>query len=230
MKITSSDYKKWITDLKKRFQQAQVKAAVKVNNTLLEFYWDLGKEIVEKQKTAPWGSGFLKQLSADLMHEFPEVKGFSEPNLRFIKRWLMFYAPNSVTSCDQIENIKEMVSQIPWGQNRVIVTKCVTKEEALFYVQQTIEHGWSRAVLTHQIESKLWERQGKAITNFDTQLPATDSDLAKQLIKDPYNFEFLTLTKGFKEKELEAGLVEHILPNFFLSWDLGLLILVVKLK
>lgn len=225
-RIVTTEYKAWIIDLKNRFQQAQIKAAVKVNSTLLEFYWELGSDIVEKQKTAKWGSGFLKQVSADLMHEFPDVKGFSEPNLKHIRNWWNFYNakkitacyPNSGTTCSQIA--KQLVSQIPWGQNIVIISKCKTVEEALFYVKETIGNGWSRAVLTHQIESGLYARSGKAITNFDTHLPQPQSDLAQQLLKDPYNFEFLTLTKDFKERELERGLIEHI-AQFLLELGAG---------
>lgn len=224
--ITAKDnYKKWLLELKIKFGQAQIKAAVKVNNTLMEFYWEFGADIVAKQKNAAWGSGFLQQLSKDLIKEFPDIKGFSYENIRQIKRWYLFYQSensNLVTSCYQIENkekVKELF-QIPWGQNIVIISKCKTIEEALFYVTHTIKYGWSRAVLALQIESKLYKREGKAVTNFDRFLPEVDSDLAKQLIKDPYNFEFLTLTKDFKERELEKGLVEHI-TQFLLELGAG---------
>ena len=208
-----SDYKEWIGSLKQRFQQAQIKAAVKVNSTLLEFYWELGADIVEKQKTAAWGSGFLKQLSKDMMTEFPDIKGFSFRNLKFIRQWYLFYKGEE-------QKGKQLVSQIPWGQNISIIQKCKSLQEALFYVHNTIEYGWSRAVLTHQIESGLYAREGKAITNFETQLPKPQSDLANQLLKDPYDFEFLTLTKDFREKELELGLVEHI-THFLLELGAG---------
>ena len=202
-RIISNEYKKWFTDLKNRFLQSQLKAAIKVNTALLEFYWDLGQDIVDKQKTTNWGSGFIKQLSTDLTNEFPDLKGFSEPNLRFIKRWYLFYTDNSVTTCDQIRNTKDIICKIPWGQNRVIISKSNSIDETLYYAGQTLENGWSRAILTLQVESNLWERQGKAITNFKSHLPSTDSDLAQQILKDPYDFEFLTLTKDFKEIELE---------------------------
>ncbi len=242
------DYTQWIGELKQRFQQAQIKAAVKVNSTLLAFYWDLGADIVEKQKGGMWGTGLLKQLSADLMAAFPEVKGFSVNNLQYVVRWHSFYASNSsnveqavphletdlqglATTCRQIEKEEQAVShlnspislplfQIPWGQNLVIISKCSSMEEALFYVQKTIENGWSRNGLIHQIESDLWNRDGKAITNFETQLPAVDSDLAKQILKDPYNFEFLTLTEKFKEREPEKGLTAHI-EKFLLELGSG---------
>jgi len=210
-----------LQELKQKFLQAQIKAAVKVNSTLLEFYWDLGADIVEKQKNAVWGSGFLQQLSFDLMQEFPDVKGFSFENIRQIRRWYSFYndaGSNLVTSCHQ--NWKELLTQIPWGQNIVIITKCGTVQEAIFYVQETILNGWSRAVLTHQIESNLYTRQGKSVTNFKNQLPKPQSDLAQQLLKDPYDFEFLTLTKDYKEKELERGFVAHM-TQFLLELGAG---------
>jgi predicted nuclease of restriction endonuclease-like (RecB) superfamily len=154
--IAKLEYKKWLTELKQRVRQTQVKAAVQVNTALLTFYWDLGADIVERQKTAQWGSGFLKQLSVDLMAEFPDVKGFSEANIRFVRRWYLFYSEafsNSVTSCDRIgqQSVAQLV-QIPWGHNRVIISKCKDVAEALYYVQQTMEQSWSRSVLTHQIE------------------------------------------------------------------------------
>lgn len=217
--ILSQDYKIWIRDLKSRFRKAQIKAAVIVNSSLLEFYWELGADIVDRQKTAKWGSGFLKQLSADLMKEFPDVKGFSYENIRYLRRWYQFYNQQDAkmgTSCSPnskqvvLQLNKELLFQIPWGQNLVIISKCSSIEEALFYVNQTIENGWSRAVLTHQIESNLFERQGKAVTNFQNTLPPVQSDLAQQLIKDPYNFDFLTMTADYNEKELEQSLVNHI--------------------
>lgn len=211
---SATEYKNWLLELKQKFRQAQLKAAVRVNSALLEFYWELGASIVEQQKNVAWGSGFLKQLSIDLILEFPDVKGFSEANLNYIRRWHLFYVQgvsNSGTGCATIS--KQLISElfeIPWGHNRVIISKCETIEKALFYVQKTISNGWSRAVLTHQIESGLYERSGKAITNFARTLPETQSELAHELIKDPYVFDFLTFTEDYHEKELEKALIDHI--------------------
>ncbi len=209
----SQEYKNWIIELKQKFHNAQFKVSVKVNNTLLEFYWELGADIIEKQKSALWGSGFLKQLSKDLISEFPDVKGFSERNLKFIRQWFIFYESENIKG-------KQLVSQIPWGQNIVIIQKCKSINEALFYVSNTIKYGWSRSRLSLQIKSDLYRREGKAVTNFDALLPTPDSDLAKQLLKDPYNFEFLTLTKNFKEQELEMGLLAHT-EKFLLELGTG---------
>ncbi|NEO84575.1 MAG: DUF1016 domain-containing protein [Spirulina sp. SIO3F2] len=202
----SADYQDWVIALKTRLRSLQLKAAVAVNSALLEFYWQLGAEIVEKQKTRRWGDGFLQQLSQDLRAEFPELKGFSYRNLRSIRQWYLFYAANEANWQQAVANLV----LVPWGHNLVIISKCKTQVEALYYVNKTIEHGWSRNVLTHQIESQLWQREGKAVANFATTLPTPQSDLAQQTLKDPYIFDFLTLTSDYNERDLERGLVEHI--------------------
>jgi len=251
--IKTSEYRNWLIDIKQRIRQAQIKAAVQVNTTLLTFYWDLGSDIVKRQKSAKWGSGFLKQLSADLMAEFPDMKGFSFNNLQYIKRWYLFYTDGTIdlatgggriaqqvasqsTETSELKNVAQAVPQldgvsiqqrvverlvqIPWGHNRVIISKCKDVAEALYYVNKTIENNWSRNVLTHQIESGLYHREGKAVTNFTTTLPAPQSDLAQQLIKDPYTFDFLTLTQDYNERELEKALIDHI-TKFLLELGTG---------
>ena len=234
--IATKEYRDWLVDIKQRVQRAQLKAATAVNTALLEFYWSLGADIVQKQKHAAWGSGFLKQLSEDLMAEFPDMKGFSKRSLERIRKWYLFYC-NCDTGCAAI--VKQPVSQlgqrseaeigqqpvaelvrIPWGHNIAIMQKCDTVEQALFYVNKTIENNWSRSVLTHQIESGLFGRQGKAITNFENTLPAPQSDLAREIIKDPYTFDFLTLTEDYTERELEKGLIGHI-TRFLLELGAG---------
>jgi len=212
--ITAEEYRDWLTDIKQRVQSAQLKAATAVNTALLEFYWSLGSDIVQKQKDIAWGSGFLKQLSKDLMAEFPDMKGFSLNNLQYIRRWYSFYYTESIncgTSCSIIvEQTVPQLIQIPWGHNLTIISKCGTVEQALFYVRKTIENNWSRSVLVHQIESNLFARSDKAVTNFKRTLPTLQSDLAREIIKDPYNFDFLTLTENYTERELERGLIDHI--------------------
>jgi len=208
----TSEYKSWIKELKQKLRKSQIKAAINVNSVLLEFYWELGIDIVEKQKRSSWGSGFLKQLSKDLMDEFPDMKGFSYRNIKYIRQWHLFYVKR--------QQVVALLTQIPWGHNIFIVTKCDTVEEAEFYIRKTIENGWSRSVLTHQVESKLYERNGKAITNFSHTLPKPQSDLANELIKDPYSFDFLTLTENFREKELESALLDNI-TKFLLELGSG---------
>lgn len=251
--LTTMEYRDWLKGIKQRLRQAQVKAAVEVNTALLTFYWELGADIVERQKSAQWGSGFLQQLSADLMADFPDMKGFSHRNIKYIRQWYLFYSkdvlncdtasdaigqqpvaqlagtshgalvPQPVAPTDVTQKVQRIVAQlvqIPWGHNLVIISKCKNATEALYYVNQTIAHNWSRNVLTHQIESGLYQREGKAVTNFAATLPAPQSDLAQQLIKDPYNFDFLTLTKDYNERELEKALTDHI-TKFLLELGAG---------
>lgn len=209
------DYRNWLKSLKAQFRQTRLKAAVQVNSALLDFYWQLGADMIEKQKSSAWGDGFLAQLSQDLTAEFPEVKGFSLRNLKYIRQWRQFYAEPSIGQ----QPVAQLM-QIPWGHNIAIITKCQSQEEALYYVHNTLNHGWSRAVLTHQIESRLWQREGQAINNFKQTLPQVQSDLAQQTLKDPYVFDFLSLTAQHNERELEQGLIQHI-TQFLLELGAG---------
>lgn len=220
---SQADYRQWLGELKTRFRQVQLKAAIAVNTALLQFYWDLGADIVTQQAQADWGSGFLKQLSADLMREFPEMKGFSASNLKYIRQWHLFWASDSIGQQAVGRIGQPPVSEIlaiPWGHNLAILAKCKQHDEALYYVQATQTFGWSRSVLMHQIESGLWQREGKAITNFAQTLPAAQSDLAKQMLKDPYKFDFFSLSKEHTERELETNLVAHI-TQFLLELGAG---------
>ena len=214
--IQTTEYKEFIQKIKEKARKAQIKASVRVNSTLLEFYWELGADIVEKQKTASWGSGFLKQMSRDLMIEFPNIKGFSLRNIKYIRQWYLFYCEESAKG----QQVVALLTQIPWGQNLHIITKCKDINEALFYIQKTIKNGWSRSILAHQIEGRLYERSGKAMTNFSNTLPNPQSDLANELTKDPYQFDFLTLREKHDEIELEDALMEHI-TKFLLELGQG---------
>ena len=229
----TTEYKQWLNEIKQKFQSSQIKASIQVNSTLLEFYWNLGNEIVEKQKNSTWGSGFLQQLSIDLSAEFPDVKGFSYTNIKNIRQWFLFWQQavgelestksQQLVGESSIENTKQVVSQIlqiPWGHNVAIIQKCKNMQEALYYVQNTIKNGISRSVLIHQIETNLYARDGKAITNFEATLPPLQSDLAKEITKDPYSFDFLSLTKEYQEKELENALTENI-TKFLLELGSG---------
>ena len=213
--IASPDYRQWLVNLKARFRQVQLKAAVAVNSELLHFYWALGADIVARQASQAWGSGFLATLSQDLMQEFPEIKGFSARNLKYIRQWHSFWAEAAIG-----QQAVAQITAIPWGHNLAILSKCQTHAEALYYVQRTQAHGWSRAVLTHQIESGLWQREGQAFTNFAQTLPTPQSDLAAQMLKDPYVFDFLSLTPEHTERELERALIEHI-TQFLLELGAG---------
>ncbi len=220
--VVNDEYKVWIEDIKNRIRQSQIKAAVKVNYELLELYWGIGRDIVAKQKNAKWGDAFLSTMSKDLQRTFPDMSGFSVQNLKSIRYWYKFYNSegNGLQAVSQMELIENMVKSIPWGHNQRIMYKCSSIQEALFYVQKTMDNGWSRSVLEHQIDSGLYSRQGKAINNFQLKLPEAQSDLAQQTLKDPYNFDFLTLREEYDEKELEDALINQI-TQFLLELGTG---------
>lgn len=220
--VVTEEYKSWINDVKMRIKRSQIKASVKINYELLDLYWELGRDIVGKQESAKWGDSFLNVMSKDLQKAFPGISGFSTQNLRSIRFWYKFYNDNA--NCLQVvskfEMVEKMVKSIPWGHNQRIMYKCKDINEALFYVQKTMDNSWSRNVLEHQIDSGLYERLGKAITNFQVKLPVPQSDLAEQTLKDPYNFDFLTLREEYNEKELEDALVNQI-TQFLLELGTG---------
>ena len=247
MKNINNEYKQWLIELKSRIRQSQIKAAVKVNSELLRLYWDLGQDIVAQQMETSWGSGFFEQLSNDLRKEFPDMQGFSSTNLKYCKRFYLFYSqniPNFQRLVEEIhqqptnelyadENKRDIIRPqvvdelechpiflIPWGHHREIITQCKSAKEALFYVKKTIENGWSRAVLMNFLEADLFATQGKALTNFSRLLPEPQSDLANQILKDPYNFDFLMLGENYKEKELEDALTTNI-TKFLLELGQG---------
>ncbi len=212
--IKSEEYKNFIKNIKNKIYSSQIKAGISVNKEMLMLYWNIAEMIVEKQEKSSWGSGFINEISKDLKKEFPEMKGFSKRNLLYMKRWFLYWNEIVQQAVAQLENI------IPWGHNIVIIEKIKDIETAIFYINKTIENNWSRAVLVHQIESGLYNRHGKAINNFKENLPAIQSDLAKQVLKDPYCFDFLTLTEDYNERELENALVDNI-TQFLLELGAG---------
>lgn len=224
--LNNEDYKNWILELKSKIKNVQIKAAITVNRELLMFYWELGADIINKQENHKWGNNFIKQLSKDLISEFPEMKGFSTRNLEAIRQWRRFW-DNLISQqlvaeleSNKKEEIITQLFQIPWGHNLVIISKCKNYSEAFYYVINTAQNNWSRAVLVHQIENGLYHREGKAINNFELTLPKVNSDLARETLKDPYIFDFLTLTKEYTERDLENSLVEHI-TKFLLELGAG---------
>ena len=210
----NKDYKKWLTDIKYKVRNVQLKAAVKVNTELLKFYWELGAEIVAKQTKAKWGTGLIDRLSKDLMSEFPDMKGFSRSNLMYIQKWYLFYTKNKAIVQQPVGQFVQQavaqITQIPWGHNIAIISKCKNIKEALYYARNTAEYNWSRSVLIHQIESELYKREGKVINNFSLTLPKPQSDLAEQTLKDPYIFDFLGMTGKYKERDIENALIDHV--------------------
>ena len=211
-----TEYINWVNELKTLIQRTQIKASISVNRELMSLYWTIGKSISEKVNTANWGSSVVEELSKDLKEEFPNQKGFSRSNLFSMKKWFEFYSQSEI----DIEKIQQLVGQIPWGHNVVIISKSKNIEEAIFYSNKTIENNWSRSVLLHQIELNLYERHGKAITNFTETLPTPHSELTTETLKDPYKFYFLTLQEKALEKDIEIQLVKHI-TSFLLELGTG---------
>lgn len=260
MMTADEGYVQWMADIKQRFRQSQIKAAVRVNTAMLEFYWSLGRDMVELRAESKWGSGFFDQLSLDLRTAFPEETGFSVTNLKYMKRWYAFYNERVVNRQRLVDEIRqqpadeiiavqsdetnvvirhqagdeldvtirqrlvdekvqrlvdqlempELFGRVPWGQHIDIISKCETLDEALFYVQQVVDGGWSRPKLNANIDKHLYQSQGAAVTNFEHTLPAPQSQLAKEILKDPYHFGFLSMSEEYEEKDLEDALVSNV--------------------
>lgn len=205
-------YEQFLGVLKDRIRRAQLKAAIAVNQELVLLYWGLGRDILVRQEEQGWGAKVIDRLAADLKRAFPEMRGFSPRNLKYMRSFAAAWPEEPI--------VQQLAAQIPWFHNCVLMDKVKEPHERSWYVQKTIEHGWSRSILELQIESGLYHRQGKAVTNFQATLPKPQSDLAEQLLKDPYNFDFLTLGDDARERELERGLLEHI-RAFLLELGVG---------
>lgn len=203
----ASNYTKFIKSLKTKIRSAQIKGAIAANRELIKLYWEIGKDIVEKQEQEEWGSKVLEKVAKDLQNEFPGIEGFSRANIFRMKAFFSTYE-KVAQAVRQFESLP--IFDIPWGHNILLLQKIKDNDERLWYACKTIENGWSRSILAVWIENKLYQREGKAITNFKEVLPAPLSDLAQQTLKDPYVFDFLTLHKKHLEKELEDGLISHI--------------------
>lgn len=220
LKIFNDSYfSDWMKEIKSRIRESQLKAAVRVNTELLHLYWDLGKDIVQREIESKWGSKIYSTISAELKTEFPGMEGFSVTNLKYMKRFYLFYTDNSEISQQLVDQF-EKLCMIPWGHQIFLTSKCKTVEEAFFYINKTLENGWSRAMLMNFLDTGLYERQGKAVTNFTRLLPDEHSDLARETLKDPYNFDFLTLSEGYRERDLEDALTSNI-TKFLLELGQG---------
>ncbi|MDE5801852.1 MAG: PDDEXK nuclease domain-containing protein [Lachnospiraceae bacterium] len=204
------EYRKWIEELGKRYKQRQIKAAVSVNQEMIGFYWSIGRDIVEKSAESKWGSGFFDNLSKDMKIILPEVQGLSSSNLRYMKKFYELYSDSNFPQLVGDLSDKELFS-IPWGHHRVIIDKCkLNREKSIFFVKKTILNNWSRAVLLNFLDTDLYERQGKAISNFEYALPEPQSDLAQEITRDPYNFDFVAIGEDYSEKELKDALLDNI--------------------
>jgi len=210
--LLPDSYNELLSDLKGHIRSAQIKAALAVNRELILLYWQIGREILARQQNEGWGSKVIQRLARDLKQEFPDIKGFSRTNLLYMRAFAKAYPDETI--------VQRYAGQIPWRHNQMLLDKLKTLDERLWYAQKSLENNWSRDVLVMQIESNLFQRQGSAITNFEQTLPKPQSDLAQQMIKDPYHLDFLALTDAAQERELEQALVTHI-RDFLLELGVG---------
>lgn len=226
----NAEYAEWIHSLSNRFRQSRIKAAVSTNSLLLKFYWSIGKDIAEREMENAYGSDFFRNLSLDLKDLFPGVKGFSPRNLAYMKSFYLLYNPyiKEPLSMDIIvdssaligtsENLQQVAANleadlfcIPWGHHMVLINKFMGQpKKAIFFVHKTIENGWSRSVLENFIDIDLYERQGKALTNFSHTLPPSMSDLAQEITKDPYIFDYAQIREHYDETELKQALMSNV--------------------
>lgn len=205
-------YLAFLGDLKERIRTARVRAALSVNRELVLLYWDIGREILARQSAQGWGAKVIERLAADLREEFPDMRGLSPRNLKYMRAFAEGWPDRQI--------VQQLVAQLPWGHNVRLLDKVEDSATREWYARKCIENGWSRAVLEAQIETGAHRRQGKAITNFARTLPAPQSELAQQILKDPYSFDFLALHDDAVERDLERGLLQH-LKDFMVELGVG---------
>ena len=208
----NEEYQALLASLKERIKTAQLRAGLAVNAELVTLYWHIGREILDRQKRLGWGAKVIEQASRDLTRAFPGMKGFSSRNLMYMRAFAQEYPEQ--------EFVQAALAQITWYHNITLLDKVKDREERLWYIKKTTAHGWSRNVLVHQIESGLYHRQGRALTNFERSLPKPQSDLAREILKNPYTFDFLTVGEDAQEREIENALVRHI-KDFLLELGKG---------
>lgn len=234
------DYVNWLKEIKEKIAGAQIRAVLSANKEIILFYWELGGSINKKLKENAWGNKVIDQLSKDLSSEFPEIQGFSRTNLYYIKKFHEYFrefsnelaivphAGGQIEKMTMHPSVAQTVppivpliaGQLPWSHIKIILDKIKDRNEALFYINQTVKNGWSRDVLAIQIKSDLFNRSGKAVTNFKNTLPEPMSNLAQQTIKDPYMFDFMTMTKPYIERDIENQLIDNI-SKFLLELGKG---------
>jgi predicted nuclease of restriction endonuclease-like (RecB) superfamily len=226
-----ADYQDWLKAIKQRIHATRMKVALAANGELISLYYDIGAQIVDRESHAQWGSGFIDAFSHDLQQAFPEIGGFSSKNLRYCRAFFRFYCNPAIWQqavaklrdtpwAGAESQLSVLLKEIPWGHNILIFTKCSSVAEAGFYINQTLEQGWSRDVLALQLKSNLYARTGKAVTNFCRTLPLPHSDLAQQTLKDPYTFDFMAMTVPYNEQDVERQLTQHI-TQFLLELGKG---------
>ncbi|CAG0970333.1 Putative nuclease YhcG [Planctomycetaceae bacterium] len=205
-------YADWLADLKARIHSAQQRATLAVNRELVLLYWQIGRDILARQSEQGWGAKVIERLAQDLRIAFPDMKGFSPRNLKYMRAFAQAWP--------EAEFVQQAAAQLPWFHLCTLMDKLKTREERDWYMACAIEHNWSRNILEMQIETRQRERSGKAVTNFDTRLPKPQSDLARESLKDPYRFDFLGLTDEALEREVEKALVKHV-TEFLLELGAG---------
>ena len=240
--IADGKYVEWLGELKQRYQRSQIKAAVQVNHSMLEFYWSLGRDIVALKAESQWGSGFFNQLSLDLKKIFPGESGFSVTNLKYMKRWYLFYfeqVTNRQQLIDELGGAKwhelsaeirqqpidelafpDAFALVPWGHHIQVMSKSKSVDEALFYIKQTIANNWSLADLEHELKTDLFSRHSSALTNFSDTMTLPQQKLAQEVMKSPYQLGFLKLKQDHSEDDLEEALVKNI-TQFLLELGQG---------
>ncbi|MFH1453456.1 MAG: PDDEXK nuclease domain-containing protein [Armatimonadota bacterium] len=219
--LLSKEYVRFLNNNKEKIISSRIRAASAANRVLLALYWNIGREIVSRQERLGWGESIIERLSSDIKKEFSDIEGFSTRNLWRMKAFYNAYREEVPQSAaESFEFLPQVVAEIPWGHHALLLEKVKNEKIRIWYAQKTLEYGWSRDVMWHQIETSLCQRQGKALTNFKHTLPPLKSDLAKQALKDPYLFNFLSLDKEYREKELENALIENI-EQFLLELGAG---------
>lgn len=216
------DYREWMMAVRSSYRQSQIKAAVRVNAALLRFYWTLGRDIMAMNAEARWGTGFLKTLSLDMQREFTGSSGLSYTNLKYARAWYRFYHERYTKGQQAVGELEmpEIFERVPWGHHIVIITRVKTLEAALFYVRKTTDEGMSRSTLAHSIDSGDYERAGMAVTNFGDTLPTMQGDLAADILKSPYNLDFMNMKARYDERDFEDKLTRHI-TEFLLELGQG---------
>lgn len=239
--IIDKSYTSWVENLCQRYRQSQIKAAARVNEAMLRFYWELGRDIVSMKAESKWGSKFFASLSRDLKSKIASATCFSSTNLLYMKNFYSLYQPlleiapqlveqfgeqaqlsgENVITPQVVEQIRNDIFAMPWGHHRLLIDKCSDNpHKALFYLRQTMENGWSRAVLLNFLDTDLYDRHAKAITNFKHTLPAVESDLAQEITRDPYHFDFTGLRAPYNERQLKDALIANI-QKFLLELGTG---------
>ena len=241
-----SDYAAWLSEIKRRYISAQIKASIKINTEKLRFNWSVGRDLVMRKAEERWGSGVVEQLSLDLREAFPQEKGFSSRNMWRMKQWYLYFStseaneklprlvaelqnsessylinvPQSMADLNDEQCFPIVLGMIPWGHQTDVVTKCKSVDEAIFYLRECILGGWSRQTLDNSLKANLYKSRGKAISNFPEYLPEAQSRLAQEITKDNYDFGFITVPVNYKEDQLEAALEQNI-TRFLLELGTG---------